>query len=903
MKEIIQFESITEESMPDAIKVLAEGRAYLKFLDLEGINQEKLEKLLNSLNGKGLYMLPIVFSRELLNAANIETTAMRFLKQVKVAFFKHIKVDYHIFPMCEIEPGKYIELSELEGFEHYWATYVSMRKKYWHLHNAERINAHLEHIQGEAMNMHKAAPQQMAKVFAPVEHREFEVYKGDSLLENKELAGEVNLKYEIKSFSPRAYNELAPRSIGLAPRCTAFNISNPLLGFVVKKHPKECTLVLDYDERAIRDTNIFTINPAHEIVYNTLLYKGLQYDSMPDNFNNLYARFGKAGVSLLEDYQNKFGDVFTAYVNKLSQVDILLENANFLYCLHQIRNYAGYKRECLINFLNLTSKPTSHLIDILAAFEVFWGEYIRLCLKYEIREIDKVNNLIAIDSDGNPIVCMERLLTILINAGDALNLQLCAEGVKLNYFGVYYASKYEGKKVVSGKTLPSMLSEAASKGDEKAIISLFNRGANPKETDENGVPPVKYAITSPNVQAGSACIFNKEMRLYRYWLLKEANLFPPEVVQFIINFYQPLVTRSYVYCIRELAIKGAVFPDLKSVVTWSIESRNREIVETCVRESRGGGSAVSVVIFEQEVLASLKHNDLNLTLLWIIAYAYNNRSHRMVVDLIYEICLELKPYPLMWQFLNMLEVVYKELPSRAHFIKKLLKDIPNDSVRWEEDVRWFLEKSTEINNEQLHVGFALLKNIMCSSFSRIGIGCNNIYTFTPINKINFLLNNGVDLKDKAYDKLLKSVCEHYEKHIDKYMSLSSYEIIKHAMKPLIDRGLDFAKQVENCTGSHEGHFIALDTLSKNCEEIKSQEKTRMIYLISGMAGFMGFCATTMLIPKIKTYITNPKALLGMCCLGGVICGKIAYSIAERYCNSKITTVKGEERVAGELLNR
>ena len=99
-------------------------------------------------------------------------------------------------------------------------------------------------------------------------------------------------------------------------------------------------------------------------------------------------------------------------------------------------------------FLLTTGTSLHDLKSTLAGFETFWDEWECLSVKYKI-DINRINTTWQTPVGGNPLVYMERLLTILKNARD-LNEQLdCLSGINLDNYGAYYASKYEDFKIVS----------------------------------------------------------------------------------------------------------------------------------------------------------------------------------------------------------------------------------------------------------------------------------------------------------------------------------------------------------------------------------------------------------------------------------------------------------------------
>ncbi len=434
VKEFITLDVITDDLEATLIEALANGSACLQITDVSQIKNEILSKLLSRLTELGTKRLFIQFTHEAQESLSLE-------------LLKHLasKVTYFVEILCtrdssEIFNGMY------KQFQH------AVVENVWK-HNQtylDNIEAKVTELRREMRKTQK--PQELPS-FKLVE-QEFKEFEGDEgsdfydVVETGYCYSE-KIKYGVIT-SIKAGDEV---EVAVAD----FNISNPPLGFVIRKlKSNHNQLVVHYaeeEERSKESTNAFTLksmrNDCRKMRCDEYLdnWTWLVPPHLSPGFNRLYIKFGKAGVKLIQEgvFNDKFGDLFAAYVDKLHQVDILLDDASFLYCLYKIFEYSSDKRTCLMKFLNLTKYPSSLLIDILNAFEAFWAEYEALCATNKIDKQGRINNLIAMKKDdGNPIVCMERLLTILTNAGKRLNEQLDAEGVTLDYFGVYYASKYLG---------------------------------------------------------------------------------------------------------------------------------------------------------------------------------------------------------------------------------------------------------------------------------------------------------------------------------------------------------------------------------------------------------------------------------------------------------------------------
>jgi len=276
----------------------------------------------------------------------------------------------------------------------------------------------------------------------------------------------ANVPYGIKYFTPNA-------ALAMAKNLSAFMALNPTNlpeGFYLKKTSHgEC--VLDYDpDITFNKCNIFTpktfpknrfvseISGAFSVTVEDfgIINPNLKETISSYRLRNLYIKFGLTGIKLFCDKLNFLHqkhpnfDVFlyNSYLNHLGQLDYLLENNDFFSALEMIAQFNESQLTCFKKFIEKTGSSQHDLYHTVSAFKVFWDEVALLCQQQNI-SIDKINTGWTTPSYGHPVVYMERLLTILKNTKNLAEQLECLEGIELDQFGAYYASKYEEFKLVS----------------------------------------------------------------------------------------------------------------------------------------------------------------------------------------------------------------------------------------------------------------------------------------------------------------------------------------------------------------------------------------------------------------------------------------------------------------------
>lgn len=304
-------------------------------------------------------------------------------------------------------------------------------------------------------------------------YREFQAAPYADLVTTKESYKTVkselfgNLPKAVKYLTPEAATVLAKNLAALA----TFNIDNLPQNFVLKQTEKG-ELVLDYDIYAPeRKGNIYTPKESayvetKEPIYDVQLpvevlkdvpFAGKSLECAP-RLKNMWIKYGNAGVELFfkalkqcnHDYTNLADLLFDKYLKHFNHWDHFLADPNFFECLEKIGNYDQTKLTCLLKFLEQTGTSRHDLKSTIDGFEVFWEEWEKMSVANQI-DIGRINGKWETPVGGNPLVYMERLMTILKNARNLSEQVDCLDGIKLDNYTAYYASRYEGFKVVSSE--------------------------------------------------------------------------------------------------------------------------------------------------------------------------------------------------------------------------------------------------------------------------------------------------------------------------------------------------------------------------------------------------------------------------------------------------------------------
>ena len=310
---------------------------------------------------------------------------------------------------------------------------------------------------------------------AVIGYEEYRSFQDHCPLLLSELFG--NMPHALKFMTPVAYAALKnkPELLGL------INPDKPTKHFIVKKRPSG-ELVLDYDlysEQQKQD--FYTPKETHRITPSV----PVSYFVTSQNFDlthmRNFAEVKRRAYGLLNNYQNYYNKyaslyikydckgaeifndalircdqyqrgllpfLFQHYLLCLNDWSYLLDNNDFIQSLEQIQKYDKTKLTCLKKFLERTGRSQHELKTTLTAFEDFWEQWFDMAAKNKL-DPNAINTNWSTPEGGNPIVYMERLLTLLKNARDLKEQCEYLDGIVLDNYGAYYASKYEGFKLVS----------------------------------------------------------------------------------------------------------------------------------------------------------------------------------------------------------------------------------------------------------------------------------------------------------------------------------------------------------------------------------------------------------------------------------------------------------------------
>lgn len=298
------------------------------------------------------------------------------------------------------------------------------------------------------------------------------------------------LLFSIKYFSESAAQVVANHIEALA----TFNLSNLPTGFSIKK-AKDGGLVLDYEEFSTRNTPENPFTPSLPLAPSSLpedidfdlkrletlqKWQKINHSALTEYFlkhsnkhihnalKGLWGQFGDEGIitffskliqilpparQRFHDHKatQRFNDSIRFIYNYLSCFESYEE---FMYpwffdCLHTICHYDEVKFQLLSRFLENTFSSKTDLRQILSAFELFYSELSHLSPTACQQLADREQSQWKTPTGGNPIVYMERMLTILQNAQNIDEQIQELHTLELNNYGGYYASKFEGFKLVS----------------------------------------------------------------------------------------------------------------------------------------------------------------------------------------------------------------------------------------------------------------------------------------------------------------------------------------------------------------------------------------------------------------------------------------------------------------------
>lgn len=352
----------------------------------------------------------------------------------------------------------------------------------------------------------------------------------------------ANLPHAIKYISPDAAEHLAAD----LPRLVSLNKDNLPDGFILKQ-TGEGELVLDYDphleneqsnpftpvESELEYTPIYNIEIKEQDVRHwvddeqlfAILWPAKAYTT-PKQLINMWIKHGNEGVtSFFNDLKRStqsqpylIHDLLTCYLSHLPQWAHLYNNKSFFTCLERISHFDEQKQACLKKFLIHTGSSQHDLSKTVTAFEVFWGELTLLCAEQKV-PIAGINSTDwSTPRGGNPVVYMERMLFILKNARSLSDQFKLLEGITLDNYGAYYASRFEDFKAVSAEMHLTYKAEAQNK-------QPYNKHYNVYRVDlESLAEP--YAHSQRYSQLTEFASYYRDEDSSPYWLVNCSNELP-----------------------------------------------------------------------------------------------------------------------------------------------------------------------------------------------------------------------------------------------------------------------------------------------------------------------------------------------------------------------------------------
>lgn len=359
------------------------------------------------------------------------------------------------------------------------------------------IRLEVQHVE---METHEQVVQQELEIIEMGVHQQHQDYQGELVdfdafqqspyiekiqagryaLDTAELLGFVrhewfgNLPEAIKFLTPEAATELAHHLDTFA----TLNKENLPPYFILKKTDKH-EFVLDYDPLS-EEPKINPYTPiasprfntepllpivldearvrhliGHEALFNALCFKGTppHYDATP--LTNLWINYGDEGLRRFFEPMQRLEILhpglplflYNHYLQYFPQWDHFISSSHFLTALESLSGFNELQLTWLKAFLTSTGPSRHDFQHTLEAFQLFWHQLDTECQKQQV-------NLGSIEpkwitGKGHPVVYMERLATILSHSRNLEEQLQSLEEVNLDGYGAYYASKYEGFKVVS----------------------------------------------------------------------------------------------------------------------------------------------------------------------------------------------------------------------------------------------------------------------------------------------------------------------------------------------------------------------------------------------------------------------------------------------------------------------
>lgn len=251
---------------------------------------------------------------------------------------------------------------------------------------------------------------------------------------------------------------------------------------------------------------------AEQLAKNLPNFVTLNKDNLPQGFFLAKTDEGE-WVMDYDPYLER--DDTNPYTLKASPVDESEETQRN--CQARIAQYSTAQASLLQKFLGETNPSQYDLRNTLDAFDFFWAEFSYLCQKEDL-DPEAVQHDWERPEHGNPLVYMERLITILRNAR-SVREQVQSWSVihdrhknthsfSLSNYGPYYASMYEGFSLVATLMeleIPHLIQKSQPFNPHfKLYRTALDKIANVLTYDED------------IYQA-------QEMRPHQYWLIKPDN--------------------------------------------------------------------------------------------------------------------------------------------------------------------------------------------------------------------------------------------------------------------------------------------------------------------------------------------------------------------------------------------
>ncbi|MDP3562551.1 MAG: hypothetical protein Q8R83_10285 [Legionellaceae bacterium] len=353
----------------------------------------------------------------------------------------------------------------------------------------------------------------------------------------------ANMPKAIKFYTPAAAEALAKNARAFA----TFNASNPPTIFNSKPlKTANGELVLDVSHGDQRESNAFTPKP---IAYDEISFLDIELpkqwvdeaakyaliDLSKNQLNNLWIKYGDAGVAKLftalshcdELHSDLSTFIIQHYLNHFPHWSFIgSDEGDFYKILDKINNFGSNKLACLKEFLEATDGSPFDLGDLVSGFDTFWSEWEKLAKKDDVK-LDQVLGRWTHKKSGNPLVYMERLLTILKNARD-LNEQVSLFDADLILMEVssskpdaalsMYLSESSGPRIIKRGRDYLLFSKSI---DDKWELTTLDRDTIEKQDDLD----FEYVDSLGHPNTGNLLKFDKKHQpLYDHIIHKKAHL-------------------------------------------------------------------------------------------------------------------------------------------------------------------------------------------------------------------------------------------------------------------------------------------------------------------------------------------------------------------------------------------